>query len=121
MAFDFLDETLRVTWMRRYGMRALELAEYTQAQAGGRERLPGVEPILFGEVKFACEREWAKTPIDFLRRRTDIYFTRSGGIESLDSIQKILQQKYPMAQKALSQDFDYLAFLKRNRHHAVSR
>lgn len=118
-AFAFADEAVRVTWMRRYGMRSIELAEFTAAMPGGSERLPGPEPILLAEVRFALEREWAKTPADFYRRRTDLYFTRGGGLESLPRVQAVFAEGNPAFAKALGRDADYLDFLKRNRHRAA--
>jgi glycerol-3-phosphate dehydrogenase len=118
-AYPFADDAVRVTWMRRYGMRSIELAEYTAAMPGGAERLPGPEPILLSEVRFACEREWARTPADFYRRRTDLYFTRDGGTESLERVRSVFLERNPSSEKTLGSDFDYLDFLKRNRHRAV--
>jgi glycerol-3-phosphate dehydrogenase len=99
-------------------MRALQLAEFTQNLPGGSERLPGRDPILLGEVHFAYDREWAKTPEDFYRRRTDIYFTRNAGMESFPRVQAFFLAKHPLLGSNLGQDADYEKFLKRNRHRA---
>ncbi len=116
--FSFVDDKLRVTWMRRYGLRALELAEFTQNLSGGSERLPGEVPILMAEVHFAYEREWARTPEDFYRRRTDVYFTWDGGLASLSRVEAFFLTKQPLLGAQLGQDADYRNFLIRNRHRA---
>ena len=118
-SYSFADKVVRETWMRRYGTRAIEVAEFTRLMPGGEERLSGPEPILWAEVNFAYEREWAKTPEDFYRRRTDLYFTRGGGMESLERIKAFFMGQNPSLEKSLGSAADYPNFLKRNRHRAV--
>lgn len=118
LAFPFADEPVAAAWLRRYGKRALDLAEYVSGDAARRERLPGPYGLLAGELAFAAEREWARTPEDFLRRRTDAYFTRGGGSECLDRVQAFFRSRFP-GMDALGADADYGAFLRANRHIAA--
>jgi glycerol-3-phosphate dehydrogenase len=119
-AYGFADEAVAATWMRRYGKRALELAEYVSAKPARQERLPGPYGLLLGEVEFSAEREWARTPEDFFRRRTDAYFTRGGGAECLARVEALLQERTPGLRKNLGADADYGVFLANNRHIAVA-
>ncbi len=59
------------------------------------------------------------TPTDFYRRRTDLYFTRGGGVESLERVRAVFAASNPAFAKALGRDADYLEFLRRNRHRAA--
>ncbi len=118
-AYGFADEAVASTWMRRYGKRALELAAYVAAAPARKERLPGPYGLLLGEVEFSAEKEWAKTPEDFFRRRTDAYFTRGGGCESRVRVEALLQERTPNLRKSLGADADYMAFLANNRHVAA--
>ncbi len=119
-AHSFVDESVGVTWMRRYGKRSLELAEYIGASAARRERLAGPYGLLAGEAEFSAEREWARTPEDFLRRRTDAYFTRGAGVENLDRLRSLFAARSPGLETWLGPDADYRAFLRNNRHVAAS-
>jgi glycerol-3-phosphate dehydrogenase len=119
LALPFADKTLAAAWMRRYGMRALELADFVSAEASRRDRLPGPHPLLLGEVRFAAEREWTRTPIDFYRRRTDLYFTRDAGLDSLGRVEEVLGSYIPGLRAALGREADYIDFLRRNRHAAI--
>lgn len=112
-------KSLAAAWMRRYGTRALELAEYVAADSARRERLSGPHPLLLGEVRFAAEREWARTPVDFYRRRTDLYFTPDAGLASLPLVEQVLVAHSPGLKAALGREADYIDFLRRNRHAAV--
>jgi glycerol-3-phosphate dehydrogenase len=118
-AYGFADEAVASTWMRRYGKRALELAEYVAASPARKERLPGPYGLLLGEVEFAAEREWARTPEDFFRRRTDAYFTRGAGCESRVRVEALLKERTPGLTQSLGADADYAAFLAHNRHMAA--
>jgi glycerol-3-phosphate dehydrogenase len=118
-AYGFADDAVAATWMRRYGKRAMELAEYVAASPARKERLPGPYDLLLGEVEFSAEREWAKTPEDFFRRRTDAYFTRGGGCESRVRVEALLRGRTPNLAKNLGADADYLAFLAAHRHVAA--
>ena len=118
LAYPFADEAVSASWMRRYGKRALELAEYVSADAVRRERLPGPYGLLMGELAFSAEREWARTPEDFFRRRTDAYFTRGGGSECLDRVDAFFRARNP-GLAALGADADYPGFLATHRHAAA--
>lgn len=118
LAFPFADETVASAWLRRYGKRALELAEYVSGDAARRERLPGPYGLLAGELSFAAEKEWARTPEDFFRRRTDAYFTRGGGTESLEKVEAFFRTRSP-GLDSLGADADYPAFLRSHRHLAA--
>ncbi|MEO6097214.1 MAG: glycerol-3-phosphate dehydrogenase/oxidase [Fibrobacteria bacterium] len=119
-AYGFADETVASTWMRRYGKRALELADYVAAKPARQERLPGPYGLLVGEVEFSAEREWTRTAEDFFRRRTDAYFTRGGGGECRERVEALLQERTPNLRKNLGADADYGLFLANNRHIAVT-
>jgi glycerol-3-phosphate dehydrogenase len=118
-AYAFVDEPVAAVWMRRYGKRALELAEYVSAVPARQERLPGPYGLLMGEIEFSAEREWAKTAEDFLRRRTDAYFTRGGGLESLERVNTVMAARTPGMASWLGPDADYPEFLRHNRHAAA--
>ncbi|HKP97490.1 MAG TPA: glycerol-3-phosphate dehydrogenase/oxidase [Fibrobacteria bacterium] len=118
-AHGFADEAVAAAWMRRYGKRSLELAEYVAASPARRERLPGPYGLLQGEIEFSAEREWARTAEDFFRRRTDAYFTRGAGTENLARVEAVMTARSPNLAKCLGPDADYLGFLKLNRHVAV--
>lgn len=115
----FVDSTLAETWMRRYGLRAQNLAAFIATDKSRQERLPGPSPLLLGEVLFAAEEEWARTSIDFYRRRTDLYFTREGGMESLPRVEELFASLHSGVRSSLGRDADYSDFLRRNRHVAV--
>lgn len=119
MAHDFVDQALAETWMRRYGMRSRELAAFAAADPSLQERLPGPHPLILGEVHYAAEKEWARTPVDFFRRRTDLYFTRDGGLPALERVEAVFASRHPGFRKALGPDANYPDFLRRNRHAAV--
>lgn len=116
MAYSFMDTDMAETWMRRYGMRSLELAAFAAADQAMQERLPGPHALLLAEVHYSVEKEWAKTAIDFYRRRTDIYFTRDAGMTSLERVESVFAEYSPGYRKALGRDSDYPEFLRRNRH-----
>lgn len=116
---SFIDEAVAVTWMRRYGKRSLELAEYVAGSPARRERLPGPYGLLLGEIEFSAEREWARTAEDFLRRRTDAYFTRGAGLENLERLEGVLGARSPDSAARLGPEADYPGFLKHNRHAAA--
>jgi glycerol-3-phosphate dehydrogenase len=118
MAYPFADEPVSAAWLRRYGKRALEVAEYVSGDAARRERLPGPYGFLLGELAFAAEKEWARTPEDFLRRRTDAYFTRGGGMECLERAEGYFRARTPSLD-ALGAEADYAGFLRANRHVAA--
>lgn len=122
-AHAFVDADLAGTWMRRYGMGARELAAFCAADAALQERLPGPHSLLLGEVRWSARREWCRTAVDFFRRRTDIYFTREGGLGALARVEAELAACFPGPgsgpAKALGPDADYPDFLRRNRHAAV--
>jgi glycerol-3-phosphate dehydrogenase len=118
MAYPFADETVAAAWLRRYGKRALEVAEFVSGDAARRERLPGPYGLLLGELMWSAEKEWAKTPEDFLRRRTDAYFARGGGTECLDRVTAFFAARTP-GLAALGTEADYAAFLRANRHVAA--
>ncbi|MDB5050447.1 MAG: dependent oxidoreductase [Fibrobacteres bacterium] len=118
-AYGFADEAVAVTWMRRYGKRSLELADYIAADPARQERLPGPYGLLLGEVAFSVEREWARTAEDFFRRRTDAYFTRGAGLENRARVEAVLAARTPRLAQNLGPDADYPAFLKNNRHIAA--
>lgn len=123
--YPFMTDDLCKAWIRRYGVRAIEVAEFVSRNAGcgegkkSTEKISSVNPLLKGEVSFAIEKEWAKTPVDFYRRRTDIYFTSDGGFESMDKVEEIFAEKIPKMKITLGEDADYGVFLKRNRHCAL--
>jgi glycerol-3-phosphate dehydrogenase len=114
-AYGFVDDEVAATWMRRYGKRALELADYVAAAPERRERLAGPYGLLLGEVGFSAEREWARTAEDFFRRRTDAYFTRGAGCENLLRVEEVLAGRSP-GLAGLGPDADYGLFLANNRH-----
>lgn len=118
-AHGFVDDALAGAWMRRYGMRARELAAFCAADPALRERLPGPHSLLLGEVRWSAAREWCRTAVDFFRRRTDIYFTREGGLGALARVEAELAALIPGPGKGLGPDADYIAFLRRNLHAAV--
>ncbi|MDQ3002409.1 MAG: hypothetical protein M3Y08_14260, partial [Fibrobacterota bacterium] len=118
-AYPFADEVVASTWLRRYGKRSLDLAAYVAESPARRERLPGPYGLLLGEVEFSAEREWTRTPEDFFRRRTDAYFTRGGGSDSLEAVEALLSARTPGLHKQLGPDADYIAFLAKNRHVAL--
>jgi glycerol-3-phosphate dehydrogenase len=119
-AYRFVDPETAAAWMRRYGMRSMELAESVAADAAMQDRLPGPRPLLLGEVHFAASREWARTPVDFYRRRTDLYFTADAGLESLAQVESVFDARAPGWRRALGPEADYREFLRRNRHVAVA-
>jgi glycerol-3-phosphate dehydrogenase len=119
MAYPFADEAVSGAWLRRYGKRALEVAEFVSGEAARRERLPGPYGLLMGELLWSAEREWAKTPEDFLRRRTDAYFERGGGTECLNRVEAFFTARTP-GLAALGAEADYAAFLRSNRHAAAN-
>ena len=119
LAYPFVDPPMAEAWMRRYGRRALELAAFAAADKAMQEKLPGPNALLLAEVYFSIKMEWARTPIDFYRRRTDMYFTRDGGTTSLDRVEAVFASHSPGYRKALGGDSDYPEFLRRNRHAAV--
>ncbi len=122
LAYPFANDRIAVTWLLRYGKRALDLAAYIGAESGRDELLSGPEPLLRGEVLFSAEREWAKTPVDFFRRRTDLYFTRGAGLQALDQVRQCLDRIRPGGRTslaALGAEADYAAFLKGNLHRAA--
>lgn len=118
MAYPFADETVSAAWLRRYGKRALELAGFVSGEAARRERLPGPYGLLLGELVWSAEKEWARTPEDFLRRRTDAYFTRGGGTECLGRVEEFFRARTP-GLAVLGMEADYAAFLRANRHAAA--
>lgn len=118
-AHAFADQDLVETWMRRYGVRARELADFCAADPTLQERLPGPHSLLLGEVRWSAGREWCRTAVDFFRRRTDIYFTREGGLGALARVEAELSALRPGTGKDLGPDADYPDFLRRNRHVAV--
>jgi glycerol-3-phosphate dehydrogenase len=118
MAYPFADEPVAAAWLRRYGKRALELAAFVSGEAARRERLPGPYGLLTGELAWAAEKEWARTPEDFLRRRTDAYFARGGGTECLERVEAFFRARTP-GLAALGSEADYAAFLRANRHAAA--
>ena len=119
LAYPFVDAGICKAWMRRYGMRGLELAEFVATTPNGPDRLSVTDSVLYGEVRFAYEKEWAKTPTDFFRRRTDIYFTARAGIEMLAKVKAFFLRENPLLEKSLGLDADYTDFLKGNRHRAI--
>ena len=118
LAYPFADEPVAAAWLRRYGKRALELAGFVSGDAARRERLPGPYGLLMGELAWAAEKEWARTPEDFLRRRTDAYFTRGGGSECLERVEGFFRGRSP-GLAALGPEADYAGFLRANRHVAA--
>lgn len=118
MAFPFAEETVASAWLRRYGKRAADLADFVSGDAARRERLPGPYGFLAGELSWAAEKEWARTPEDFFRRRTDAYFTRGGGMECLESAEAFFLARTPGI-ASLGAESDYSAFLRANRHAAA--
>ncbi len=135
--FSFMHEALENIWIHRYGLRSLELAEFIaqkpeRSKEVEKKKFDAKNPanfvrqdsvilqkenlLLKGEIEFAYEREWTKTPIDFFRRRTDLYFSPSGGREYFLEVDAYFKSQNPGLEKMLGTDGDYLNFLKNNRH-----
>ncbi len=117
--FPFCDDAIADTWLNRYGRRALELAEFTQSKPAYAARLSKDEPLLAGEVLFAIEKEQAASPLDFYRRRTDIFFSPGGGLESLLAVENLFRENVEGYAQIASQ-VDYRHYLEGNRHRAVA-
>ncbi len=119
LAQPFADDALTATWMGRYGRRALELAEFVSSRPEYSERLSSFEPLLVGEVIFALEREQARCPLDFFRRRTDLFFSPEGGMDCFSKVEDLFRKKVE-GYDFLAPHVDYPAFLKGNRHRAAT-
>lgn len=114
----FSEENLRVLWVERYGQRALEVAHYVLSSPGGKELLSSKYHLHKGEVLFSIHKEKAKTPTDFFRRRTSLYFTEQGGLDLYQEVKKIFEKEIPETRHLESKN-SYLDFLKRNRHRCM--
>ncbi len=112
--FSFLDISLITLWLRRYGARAVELTEFIMQKPEYQNYLAEKEQLLAGEVYFSIHKEFARCPLDFYRRRTDLFFTRSGGMASLVAVEQIFQKEVPGYTGQM--DLSYTAYLKRNNH-----
>ncbi len=112
------DRELAQSWLNTYGQRALELAQYISEKESHKQLISKKYQLLEGEVHFAIDREFAKLPVDFLRRRRALYFSEGGGYDVYMDVKKIFSERLP-EYKHLEEEESYPAFLKRYSHVAV--
>lgn len=67
------------------------------------------------EVFHACKNLFCKTPLDFIRNRSDLYFTETAGRDLWLLIVNAFKKFYPKENPQQWQD-DYLSYLKSNQH-----
>ena len=87
------DRDIAVHLTRNYGTRALQIAEIVRGGYPGRKpglhpkRLVAKHPILEAEIVFAVEQEYARTPDDFLGRRTRLgYVDQEAAVAALPQV-----------------------------------
>lgn len=119
VALGYNDAALRKIWLDRYGERAFELGQYVLNHPEGKKFLSSKYSLLKGEVYFAIEKEYAKCPVDFMRRRTSIFFTEQGGFDLYQEIKEIFERALPSS-RTLEKIDGYLEFLQRHKHHGVN-
>lgn len=106
-------------WAGRYGRRVFELLDFLKGSEEFRTVLPGARGTLQGEVLFAIEREYAKAPVDFLRRRTDAFFHPDAGLKEAEALQALFEARVP-GYRLIAGETDYRLFLRKNRHSALA-
>lgn len=116
----FATPDLVAAWCRRYGIRARAVAAAVSASPEAQKPLPGSATVLRGELDFAIAQEHARTPVDFFRRRTRLFFTPGGGLPALELARETFAAAFPGAEKLLGETADYSAYLRRYRHLAVT-
>ncbi len=116
----FASPELIAAWCRRYGIRARAVAAAVSTSPEAQEVLPGSATVLRGELDFAIAQEHARTPVDFFRRRTRLFFTPDGGLSALPMARGVFASAFPGAEKMLGETADYPAYLRRYRHLAVA-
>lgn len=115
-----LPGSLAGAWVNRYGVKAREVLAFCRGETDGLAILSGCEDVALGEIGYAMAHEYVRTPVDFLRRRTRLFFTPHGGLAALPEILKRIDAQYPSAQAMLGESADYMQYLKRYRHISVT-
>ncbi len=110
-------------WLALYGKASRELAARAEAALRTKSEADGVgatAPDWIGmEMDYAVAREFVKTPVDFLRRRSGLFFTPQGGVEGLEALEKRAEKVSPGYAKTLGAEADYRNLLQRSRHGAA--
>jgi glycerol-3-phosphate dehydrogenase len=88
-----LSETTIETLLRRYGARTRLLMELLRQRPELARPLAPDSPLLAAEVLFAAEYELARTPADFLRRRTPAALNPGRGTEELPAVIELLGEQ----------------------------
>jgi glycerol-3-phosphate dehydrogenase len=117
-----LNPSLAMAWMQRYGKTALAVREFILSKEGGPglEFLPGSDSVAIGEIRYAIEKEYVKTAVDFCRRRTRLYFTANAGLLALELIENRLREVLGSSGKLLGESADYRHYLGIYQHRSVA-
>jgi glycerol-3-phosphate dehydrogenase len=116
--FEFVDNLIMDRWLDIYGQRSLELANFIQAKPENKEFISSTYGLMKGEVKYCIEREWARLPVDFLRRRTGLYYTESGGFDVYQEVKEVFNKLVPHM-NSLEDECTYTQYLQNFCHRAV--
>ncbi len=73
------DSQLIEVWLKRYGVRALDLARLVLSETEFQQVIDSEHHVVAGEIVFSAKEEWTRYSIDFLRRRSSLFFTVEGG------------------------------------------
>lgn len=115
-----LPDALAQAWVFRYGIKARAVLDHCHQETDGLTLLPDCTDVAWGEIAYALDREYVKSPIDFLRRRTRLFFTPHAGLAALPEIEKRIFARYPEAKAMLKASADYREYLKGYRHLAMT-
>jgi glycerol-3-phosphate dehydrogenase len=138
-----LPEVVR-RWLALYGCRAEKVAEYltkvTEGKTGNRtspiiERNPenapphtsfeakasGRDPSILSdwmeaELAHSFAHEYVKTPVDFLRRRSGLFFAPHAGLAWHNRLEVLCKNSSPNLASTLGLEADYFHLLQRSRH-----
>ncbi len=94
-------------WFKTYGMRLKDLGVFITENAD-------INPVL-AESLFCKKHEFTQSPIDFLRRRSNLFFSSSAGLEFMAS----LSQQFPDPPQGTWSEH-YFSLLKAS-HHVASK
>jgi len=118
--FAFMNNSLIGHWLKRYGKRAMEVAQFIAARSEQTSLIDESGDVLWGEIDFAIEHEYVKTPVDFLRRRTRLFFTAGGGLTALPKVNAACLARYPTLTNAIGDHANWHMYLNRYCHCSVT-
>jgi len=104
------NENISMMLIKWYGSNLLDFEEVLKEV--GTHPLRIEIPWLAAQVNFACRFEFARSPIDILRRRTQIMLEKGKGIELVERIVEIMSEELnwdlKTANKMIQQTMEYI-------------